>query len=480
MPEVVLQNVINTVQVQNETGETSKELPIGALASNVAFGGLQSTVSVEDKLKDHNTFIENLSTDDVKYIKNEVTQSLTDYLKKNITTDNKSTGIVEQEQNDDSAYVTAKGVIDYLAKKTNKEIKSTAEVANNNLVTDNAVFKYVKTIEDKLPIAAESLDDSENAKYVTVELFNSKYISMFEGELTDETDDITTLVNPNQVVTYVKSKTETGEIEENSNKLVTSGTLYTKFTELNIPSKAIGITSSTEDDSTYVTPLQVKNYIGIVVPTIFSTTNKETGEVTYNIKENVRDNRSYVSSEQVINYVYTKYVGTVEVTEEQVDTGKVDEESHPIYETVIKRTVTLTNLKDLTEEDERYTKGFVTPKQIIDYVKVAPDGITDETIDNTSFVTPLQVAQYVTTKLNVDTTLNFQDMTSMNAIAHSAVVKEFTYVRNFLGVSTFNQDGSYAGNTIPKQFGDILGKLDAISTRLEAVEKAVQIETTAG
>ena len=53
MPEVVLQNVINTVQVQNETGENSKELPIGALASNIAFGGLQSTVSVEDKLKDH-------------------------------------------------------------------------------------------------------------------------------------------------------------------------------------------------------------------------------------------------------------------------------------------------------------------------------------------------------------------------------------------------------------------------------------------
>ena len=64
-------------------------------------------------------------------------------------------------------------------------------------------------------------------------------------------------------------------------------------------------------------------------------------------------------------------------------------------------------------------------------------------------------------------------MTSMNAIAHSAVAKEFTYVRNFLGVSTFNQDGSYAGNTIPKQ-------LEVILTRLEAVEKAVQIETTAG
>ena len=303
MAEVVLQNVIHTVQVQNETGETSRELPIGALASNIAYNtnkdaaddGLQSTVSVQKKLDDYNTFIENLSTDNVKYTKNEVTQSLTDYLEKNITTDNKSTGIVEQEQNDDSAYVTAKGVIDYLAKKTNTEIKSTAEIANNNLVTDNAVFKYVKTIEDKLPIAAESLNEEENAKYITVELFNSKYISMFEGELTDGTDNITTLVNPNQVVTYVKSKTETGEIEENSNKLVTSGTLYTKFTELNIPSKAIGITSSTEDDSTYVTPLQVKNYIGIVVPTIFSTTNKETGEVTYNIKENVKDNRSYIS-----------------------------------------------------------------------------------------------------------------------------------------------------------------------------------------
>ena len=296
---------------------------------------------------------------------------------------------------------------------------------------------------------------------------------MFEGELTDETNDITTLVNPNQVVTYVKSKTETGEIEENSNKLVTSGTLYTKFTELNIPSKAIGINSSAEDDSTYVTPLQVKNYIGIVVPTIFSITNKETGEVTYDIKENIEDNRSYVSPEQVINYVYTKYIGTVEVTEEQVDTGKVDEESHPIYETVIKRTVTLTNLKDLTEEDERYTKGFVTPKQIIDYIKVAPDGITDDTIDNTSFVTPLQVAQYVMPKLNVDKTLNFQDTTSMNAIAHSAVVKEFTYVKNFLGISTYNEDGSYAGNTIPQQ-------LDAILGRLAKVEEAVKIETTTG
>ena len=473
MAEVILQNVIHTVQVQNETGENSKELPIGALASNVAVDKLESTESVQDKIDYYDDFIDSLSTDNVKYIKDSIAQTLTEYLEKNVTTDNKSTGIVEQEQNDDSAYVTAKGVIDYLAKKTNTEIKSTAEVANNNLVTDNAVFKYVKTIEDKLPIAAESLDEGENAKYVTVELFNSKYISMFEGELTDETDNITTLVNPNQVVTYVKSKVETGEIEENSNKLVTSGTLYTKFTELNIPSKAIGIISSTEDDSTYVTPLQVKNYIGIVVPTIFSTTNKETGEVTYDIKENIKDNRSYVSPEQVINYVYTKYIGTVEVTEEQVDTGKVDEESHLIYETVTKRTVTLTNLKDLTEEDERYTKGFVTPKQIIDYVKVAPDGITDDTIDNTSFVTPLQVAQYVMPKLNVDKTLNFQDTTSMNAIAHSAVAKEFTYVRNFLGVSTFNQDGSYAGNTIPDQLNDII-------KRLVVLEEAVKIETTTG
>ena len=93
MAEVVLQNVIHTVQVQNETGETSRELPIGALASNIAYNtnkdaaddGLQSTVSVQKKLDDYNTFIENLSTDNVKYIKNEVTQSLTDYLEKNIT-----------------------------------------------------------------------------------------------------------------------------------------------------------------------------------------------------------------------------------------------------------------------------------------------------------------------------------------------------------------------------------------------------------
>ena len=268
MADVVLQNAINTIQVQNEAGETSGELPIGALASNIAYktkedvtNGLQSTISVQKKLEDYDTFIENLSTDNVKYIKDSVTQTLTKYLEKNITTDNKSTGIVEKSENDDSAYVTAKGVIDYLAKKTNTEIKSTAEKANNNLVTDNAVFKYVKVLENKLPIAAESFNESENAKYVTVELFNSKYISMFEGSLTDETDDVTTLVNPNQVVTYVKSKTETGRIEENSNKLVTSGTLYTKFSELNIPNKAIEITSLTEDDSTYVTPKQVVDYI---------------------------------------------------------------------------------------------------------------------------------------------------------------------------------------------------------------------------
>ena len=460
MAEVVLQNVINTVQVQNETGETGKELPICSLASNVAFGGLQSTVSVEDKLKDHNTFIENLSTDDVKYIKNEVTQSLTDYLKKNITTDNKSTGIVEQEQNDDSAYVTAKGVIDYLAKKTNKEIKSTAEVANNNLVTDNAVFKYVKTIEDKLPIAAESLDEGENAKYVTVELFNSKYISMFEGGLTDETDDITTLVNPNQVVTYVKSKTETGEIEENSNKLVTSGTLYTKF--LDMPSlleTSIASPGHTISDKIYVNAAQVSTYVTNELAT-------KIPAIAISLDDNSQENDCYTTPSLVASYILSKYIGTVSEVEEEI---LAEEET----ETVTKRVITLTSLKDLTEEDERYTKGFVTPKQIIDYVKVAPDGITDDTIDNTSFVTPLQVAEYVMPKLNVDTTLNFQDMTSMNAIAHSAVAKEFTYVRDFLGVSTFNQDGSYAGNTIPKQLDDII-------KRLTAVEAAVQIETTAG
>ena len=57
MADVVLQNVINTVQVQSETGETSQELPIGALASNIAYktkedvtNGLQSTKSVQAKL----------------------------------------------------------------------------------------------------------------------------------------------------------------------------------------------------------------------------------------------------------------------------------------------------------------------------------------------------------------------------------------------------------------------------------------------
>ena len=64
-------------------------------------------------------------------------------------------------------------------------------------------------------------------------------------------------------------------------------------------------------------------------------------------------------------------------------------------------------------------------------------------------------------------------MTSMNAIAHSAVAKEFTYVRDFLGVSTFNQDGSYAGTTVRDE-------LDAIWGKIATLEAAVQIETTAG
>ena len=109
----VLSKVINTIQVADVNGNlNSDEFPIGALASNVAVGGLQSTISVQNKIDDYDAFINNLSTDKVKYIKNEVTQTLTEYLEKNITTDNKSTGIVEQEENDDSAYITAKGVIE--------------------------------------------------------------------------------------------------------------------------------------------------------------------------------------------------------------------------------------------------------------------------------------------------------------------------------------------------------------------------------
>ena len=465
---VILANKINTVQAKDKDGRLStNEYQIGALASNIAFGDEQSEISVQDKIETHDNFIKNLSTDNVKYKKNDVTQTLTEYLEKNITTDNKSIAIVEQGENDDSTYVTPKGVIDYLTKKTNTEIKSTAEVANNNLVTDNAVFKYVKILEDKLPIAAENLDESENPKYVTVELFNSKYISMFEGELADETDDTTTLVNPKQVVTYVKSKTETGEIKAGSNKLVTSGTLYNKFAELNFPSKASIISSSTEDNDSYVTPLIVKNYVSSVVPSIYKEISGDS-QIT-DFTDMVTDGESYVSPVQTVNYLYTKYIGTVENVYENVENEYIfrgKKVNHTPIKNIIPESESTLDINNI------YFKGFVTPKQLVDYVKVASE-ITDETVDNTSFVTPLQVAEYVKPKLNVDRTLNFQDMTSTNAIAHSAVVKEFTYVKNFLGVSTYNEDGSYAGNTIPQQLQDIL-------TRLIAVEEAVKIETTTG
>lgn len=361
----VLSKVINTIQVADVNGNLSDEFPIGALASNVAYktddidDALQSTVSVQDKLKEHSNFINKLSTNDVKYTKNEVTQTLTKYLEKNITTDNKSTGIVEKEENDDSAYVTAKGVIDYLAKKTNAEIKSTTEVANNNLVSDNAVYKYVQKV---LPTAAQNFDEAENSKYVTVELFNSKYIPMFEGDLTDEVVTSEYVISPGQVVKYVKNKTATGAIEENSSLLVTSGTIYSKLAEMNVPNKSLGITSFTEDDETYVTPLQVKDYVKLVTPVLFSETSEEGGVVSYNITDNTKDESSYISPNQAINYVLSKYVGEVIENEES-------------GETPFSRTITLKNLTDLTEEDELYTKGFVTPKQIVDYVALQSHNI---------------------------------------------------------------------------------------------------------
>lgn len=390
----VLDNKINTVRVKDPSGALSDaEYPIGALASNIAVDSLESEISVQDKINDYNDFIKKLSTDKVKYTKNEVTQTLTEYLEKNITTDNKSTGIVEQEENDDSAYVTAKGVIDYLASKTNDIIQATAaaandiissteETPNDNLVTDNAIFTYVTNAiintEGKIPIAAETLDESENTKYITVELFNSKYINMFEGDLADDTTDITTLVNPNQVVAYVKSKTETGEIEENSTKLVTSGTLYTKFAELNFPSKASLILSTTEDDSSYVTPLAVKNYVELNAPIKYVEITIKGEETIYNydFTDLVEDDSAYVSPEQVVNYVHTKYIGTVEDIQTEVDTGEIDEEGKPIVEIILTgKKVIHTPLKDIIPEDEStldindiYFKGFVTPKQVVDYV----------------------------------------------------------------------------------------------------------------
>lgn len=444
MADVILQNVVNSIQVKDESGQISpNEYPLGALASNIAVGDESSIISVQQKIDEYDEFIENLSTTNIKHEEG----ILSEYLEKNITTDNKSTGIIEAEVNDDASFVTPKNVIDYLqaklgditdetTKSANSEIKSTAENADNNLVTDNAVFTYVSdsiaSTETKIPTAAESFEESENAKYVTVELFNSKYHAMFDGNLTDETNDTTTLVNPNQVVTYVKSKTETGAIEENSTKLVTSGTLYTKFAELNFPNKASSISTSTEDDNSYVTPLAVKNYVSLYAPSQYVNIIEENGETVYDytVTDLVQDNSSYVSAVQTIDYIHTKYIGTVEDIFENVETGEFDEEGNPITNYVLTgKKVIHTPLQDIIPNDEStldvnniYFKGFVTPKQVVDYVALQSH--------------------------NVDTAL-----------------------REYIGIT-----GTVAetGKLLPE-----MGEGVTILSRLTALEAAVQINTTA-
>ena len=439
----VLQNVINTVTVQNEIdGSLSSEFPIGSLASNVAVGELDSDISVQDKIDEYDDFIKNLSTDDVKY----KTQTLTDYLSKNVTTDDKSEGIIEQEENDNVKYVTAKNVIEYVQNKTNNEIKSTEDSADNNLITDNAVFQYVNNIEKKIPTAAEGLEETENDKYVTVELFNSKYVKMFDGNLTDDTTDVTTFVNPNQVVTYIKSKVETGAIEENSDKLVTSGTLYTKFAELKIPNKLTLITDETNNEESYATPLAIVNYVKEKTIPIYREILGE-DEYTFDFTDLVTDNYSYVSADQVVNYVHTKYAGTIEKIEEEVETGEFNEDGSPIVKVVLKsRKVVHTPIKNIVPEDEStldtndvYFKSFVTPKQLVDYVN------------------------------QMGAAIDFTGVSSAH-VSSGAVGTEFNNLNNVLGYVRDSATGLYNEPVSPAD--------NTLLARIKALEEAVKLNTT--
>lgn len=369
----ILDGKVNVIRVRDKNGNLGQDRPIGALAENIAFGGASSNESVEQKIND---LI--LSTSEIK----QENETLINSLKNVITTSDKANEITDT---DDESFVTPKIITDYLNEKINDTVSSTTEAPNNNLVTDNAVFEYVNSkitaTESKVPTAAESLDEAQGGNYVTVTLFNSKYISMFEGNLTDDTIDMTTSVNPNQVVTYVKSKTKIGEIEENSDKLVTSGTLYTKFASLNFPNKATFISSTTEDNNSYVTPLAVKNFTPVIYEEEIT---NEIGEVvSYNsdFTDSVTDSSSYISPVQAVNYLHTKYIGTVEEVYEEKETGETDSETgEPIVEIIYKgKKITHTPLQDLvkTEEEEAaldindvYFKGFVTPKQVIDYVSL--------------------------------------------------------------------------------------------------------------
>lgn len=422
----ILDGKVNVIRVRDKNGNLGQDRPIGALAENIAFGGASSNESVEQKIND---LI--LSTNELK----QENETLTNSLKNVITTSDKANEITNT---DDESFVTPKVIADFLIEKINHTVSSTTEAPNNNLVTDNAVFEYVNSkitaTESKVPTAAESLDETQGSNYVTVTLFNSKYIPMFEGNLTDDTIDMTTSVNPNQVVTYVKSKTKTGEIEENSDKLVTSGTLYTKFASLNFPNKATFISLTTEDNNSYVTPLAVKNFTPVIYEEEIT---NETGEViSYNsdFTDNVADSSSYISPTQAVNYLHTKYIGTVEEVYEERDTGETNSETgEPIVEIIYKgKKITHTPLQDLvkTEEEEAaldindvYFKGFVTPKQVIDYVSL------------------------------------------QNTVNSGADVA----LRQYLGITGVDANG----NLLPSQ-GD--GK--TILNRLDALEEAIRLNTT--
>ena len=77
----VLSKVINTIQVADVNGNLSDEFPIGALASNIAVGNLQSTESVQDKINIYDSFkkTKKINISELE----EFNKKLNDYINKN-------------------------------------------------------------------------------------------------------------------------------------------------------------------------------------------------------------------------------------------------------------------------------------------------------------------------------------------------------------------------------------------------------------
>lgn len=88
----ILDGKVNVIRVKDKNGNLGQDRPIGALAENIAFGGVTSNESVEQKINDLISSFDNLSTDKIK----KEDKSLTEFLEEVITTSNKADAALRQ------------------------------------------------------------------------------------------------------------------------------------------------------------------------------------------------------------------------------------------------------------------------------------------------------------------------------------------------------------------------------------------------